>query len=235
MTRLRVKYIPTGSSLPEVLEEGMLYFVESQHTILKDGNKPFSGINNISFEPNGTTTRILFSTDGSSSGNAGSIVVGNDQLNELVNEINDKVADIENSIKDIKFKTNSVINLDVVAPSVVPYTLSSAIAYVNSVDNIDIKNIAVLFNDGERTQLYFFKGRSRAQILDESKWEATQIGSGKEVQKYDSIASFPAIGKENTLYIDKSNNDLWFWNETTLSYKQCGFDIDNIRLIDTNF
>jgi len=235
MTRLRVKYIPIGSSLPENLEEGMLYFVESQNTIWKDGDKPFSGINNVSFEPNGTTTKILFNTDGGTNGNAGSIIVGNSQLNDLVHEINTRLTAAEAAIEDIEFKTNSIVNLDVVAPSAVPYTLQSAIAYVNRLEDIEVKNLAVLFNDGEQTQLYFFKGRDRSQLLNESKWEPTQIGSGEEVQRYNSREAFPAVGKKNTLYIDVSCNELWFWDDTAISYKQCGFDPNNIKLIDTNF
>lgn len=235
MVRLRVKYIPTGSPLPETLEEGMLYFVESQNTIWKDGDKPFSGINNVSFEVEGTKTKILFNTDGGNDGNAGSIVVGNAQLDSLVHELDERMYNAEDAINSIEFRTTNILNLDVVAPSAVPYNLTSAIQYLLNLRSIEYKNLAVLFNDGAETQLYFFKGNDRSQLTDESKWENTHIGSGEEVQRYNTRSAFPAVGKKNVLYIDRSSNELWFWDDATVQYHMCGFDPSNIKLIDTNF
>ena len=235
MTRLRVKYIPTGGTLPEVLEEGMLYFVESQHTIWKDGDKPFSGINNVTFETLGTSTRIKFNNDGGTNGNMGTIVVGNAQLDTLVHELEERMNTAEGEINQIKFSRNSVINLDVVAPSNLPYNLTTAISYVSRQEGLDTKNLGILFNDGQSTQLYFFTGDDWSKINNERFWEPVQIGTGEEVQYYNTRAAFPAVGKKNTLYVDKSGNELWYWDESTIAYQQCGFDPKNISLIDTNF
>jgi hypothetical protein len=47
---------------------------------------------------------------------------------------------------------------------------------------------------------------------------AMQAMQGKGVNQYKSSGEFPTIGKAGGLYIDNIKNQVYYWNEDTLSY-----------------
>lgn len=52
------------------------------------------------------------------------------------------------------------------------------------------------------------------------------------ILQYDSILEFPNIGNENTLYIDKSTNKTYRWDDTLVKYYCTGSDYNNINVIN---
>ena len=47
---------------------------------------------------------------------------------------------------------------------------------------------------------------------------ATKALQGAETNQYSDRDAFPSRGSSGKLYIDESNNQLYYWNETKLSY-----------------
>lgn len=47
---------------------------------------------------------------------------------------------------------------------------------------------------------------------------ATQAMKNKGVNQYNSSNEFPTIGQSGGLYIDNIKNQVYYWNEDTLSY-----------------
>lgn len=47
---------------------------------------------------------------------------------------------------------------------------------------------------------------------------ALQAQKMKGVNQYSSKYEFPNVGVDGSLYIDKTNNAIYYWNQDTLSY-----------------
>lgn len=61
---------------------------------------------------------------------------------------------------------------------------------------------------------------------------AKEIENSKDtVQEYPSSLQFPTIGKPQTIYIDKSSNKSYRWDDTDLKYYRLD-DYENIELIN---
>lgn len=59
------------------------------------------------------------------------------------------------------------------------------------------------------------------------------IEARDSVLEYDSSLLFPTIGKQNTIYIDKTKNISYRWDENKLKYYRLDYDnYQNIRIID---
>lgn len=56
--------------------------------------------------------------------------------------------------------------------------------------------------------------------------------SNEKVVEYTSKAEFPSIGKIKTIYIDRSDNMIYRWNDDELKYYSLGFNPDSIEIID---
>ncbi len=52
------------------------------------------------------------------------------------------------------------------------------------------------------------------------------------VTQYASIYNFPNVGKENALYIDKSSNKTYRWDDANVKYYCVGSDFSNIEVIN---
>lgn len=57
------------------------------------------------------------------------------------------------------------------------------------------------------------------------------IQSLEFILEYDSSLLFPTIGKENSLYVDKSSDKIYRWDDTNLKYYSLN-DYENIEIID---
>lgn len=55
------------------------------------------------------------------------------------------------------------------------------------------------------------------------------------VLSYETIDSFPASGALNIIYIEKSTEKMYRWNEIKQKYIQLGESIHNIQIIDASF
>lgn len=233
MIPLRVKYIPAGEEIPAVKEEGMLYFVESQNTIYKDGIVPFGGINNVTFTKDGNVTKITFSTDGSDSGNAGTIIVSNGDLADYVESIKSKVDDLDERVTTLEYSTSNVYNLDLIAPSSSIRNLPDAVDYISHIGIVNPVNTGIIFNDGDSSQIYYYNGNTTSGLSDETNW--SKVTTEEKILHFNTKSDFPAVGTAHTLYIDTSSNEMWYWDDNNIMYKQCGFDPLNIKFIDSNF
>ena len=47
---------------------------------------------------------------------------------------------------------------------------------------------------------------------------ALQAKKSKGVNQYNSSLEFPTVGSDGALYIDATNNKVYYWNTDTLSY-----------------
>ena len=234
---LSVNFVGANEETPRPVK-GRLYFVESEKTIYKDEvhKFPFSGINRVTFVTEGNTTEIRFNDDYGTDGNCGKIIVGNESLVEYVSSIDSRLTTAEGKIDTINLTNASVVNLDKVAPkpSGQHWTLSEGIAYVAGL-SIDKNSVGLMFNNGTTTKIYFYTDPDLTQINDISKWRDVQVGSGIEVITYGNRLSFPAVGTSDVLYMVSEDEEAWFWDATESKYKKVGVNIDNIKLIDSNF
>ena len=60
------------------------------------------------------------------------------------------------------------------------------------------------------------------------------IQSKDSVLEYDSSLLFPSIGKINTIYVDKTGNKSYRWDDTELKYYIIGSNYEDIELINGN-
>lgn len=51
------------------------------------------------------------------------------------------------------------------------------------------------------------------------------------VEQHNSIYNFPNTGKTNVIYVDKSKNVLYRWDDDNAKYYQCGTNIEDIEYI----
>ena len=56
-----------------------------------------------------------------------------------------------------------------------------------------------------------------------------------EIVTANSYLNFPIVGSQNKLYIDKTNNKTYRYDEASLKYYIIGSDYDDIDLIDSNW
>lgn len=56
-----------------------------------------------------------------------------------------------------------------------------------------------------------------------------------KVQDYDSFGKFPVTGKPNTVYIDKSTDKIYRWDDEGVKYYELANPLTNIKTIDGNF
>lgn len=56
--------------------------------------------------------------------------------------------------------------------------------------------------------------------------------SNNTVLEYASSLQFPAVGKSETLYIDKQNNMIYRWDDDNIKYYCVGNDYENINIIN---
>ena len=224
---LRVKYREKYSDIPLPFEEGTLYFIKSQNTIWKDGDKPFSGITNVTITNDDDKTTLSFSTQNDNSGNAGIIVLPSINLVQ-------RVQNLEEQYDDLNMKTSVVFNLDDMEPSGTPYTLESAVQYVNTIDgNFTKINAIIIFNDGTRSRIYVYKSLDVSGFDNVDNWE--EVTKGDSVQYYSSVLMFPKTGEEGVVYIDTTNHNTYYWDSTNIKYIICGFNPSDIEYINANF
>ena len=60
------------------------------------------------------------------------------------------------------------------------------------------------------------------------------VQDNKTTELYDSRVNFPSVGKESTIYIDKTANMLYRWDDENIKYYSVGFSPDDIEIIDGN-
>lgn len=70
-----------------------------------------------------------------------------------------------------------------------------------------------------------YKGRSVADALDDL----------DPVQEYETFEEFPVTGKEGVIYIAKSDNTMYRWDDTAIKYYEVGNPLNNIKFIDGDF
>lgn len=56
-----------------------------------------------------------------------------------------------------------------------------------------------------------------------------------KVQEYESSSAFPVTGKPNTIYIDKSEDKMYRWDDEGVKYYELANPLENIQTIDCNF
>ena len=59
----------------------------------------------------------------------------------------------------------------------------------------------------------------------------TDTKTSEVVSQYQSIYNFPSIGDKHTIYIDKSTNRTYRWDDDNLKYYCIGSDFNNIEII----
>lgn len=59
-----------------------------------------------------------------------------------------------------------------------------------------------------------------------------RIDKNNNVVSYSSLAAFPTVGSENTIYIDQSQNDIYRWDDENIKYYRIGTDYENIEIIN---
>lgn len=52
------------------------------------------------------------------------------------------------------------------------------------------------------------------------------------VKQYDSLAEFPTVGDEKYIYIDRSTNKSYRWDDTNVKFYCVGTDYENIEVIN---
>lgn len=52
------------------------------------------------------------------------------------------------------------------------------------------------------------------------------------VKQYDTLALFPTIGNEKYIYIDRSTNKSYRWDDTNVKFYCVGNDYENIEVIN---
>ena len=232
---LSVDFVGKNDPTPEPVQ-GRLYFVEGEKSLYKDAvhGTPFSGINRvIGTTAGGVTTLSFYSDYGEDLSHPEySIQLASAHISELVSQVQANTAAIAN----LNLTNASVINLDKVAPkpSGQHWTLSEGIAYVAGL-SIDKNSVGLIFNNGTTSKIYFYTDPDLTQINDLSKWRDVQVGSGIEVITYGNRLSFPPVGTSDVLYMVSSDEEAWFWDATESKYKKVGVNIENIKLIDSNF
>ena len=60
----------------------------------------------------------------------------------------------------------------------------------------------------------------------------TDVKTSNIVAQYQSIYNFPSIGDKHKIYIDKSTNRTYRWDDENLKYYCIGSDINNIEIIN---
>lgn len=103
---------------------------------------------------------------------------------------------------------------------------------------IDALTGTTKYYDGEE---YFNLTQQIVQAIDNSSTHE-QVPSAlavknyvdKVVNRYDSLALFPAIGEKNAIYIDEGANRTYVWDSDSLIYVCVGSDYEEIKYIDGN-
>lgn len=67
--------------------------------------------------------------------------------------------------------------------------------------------------------------------IDGDKTEISTDTSKKYFQAYDTYESFPGIGTIEVIYLDKENEKIYYWNDSSLSYREIIADIDKYGVI----
>ena len=52
------------------------------------------------------------------------------------------------------------------------------------------------------------------------------------IKQYDSLAQFPIVGNEEYIYIDRSTNKSYRWDDTNVKFYCVGNDYENIEVIN---
>lgn len=55
------------------------------------------------------------------------------------------------------------------------------------------------------------------------------------VLEFESFLNFPTTGKQNTLYIDTTNNKIYRWDDDNVKFYTVGSNYEDISFIDANF
>lgn len=55
------------------------------------------------------------------------------------------------------------------------------------------------------------------------------------IQEFDSASAFPVTGKENVIYVDKSTNTIYRWDDANVKFYCIGSDYNSIEVIDGTF
>ena len=56
--------------------------------------------------------------------------------------------------------------------------------------------------------------------------------SAKNVETYNTFASFPSVGRQNVLYISKQENKSYRWDDDNVKYYVVGSDYEDIEIIN---
>ena len=67
------------------------------------------------------------------------------------------------------------------------------------------------------------------------KWIQITSQPAEKVITEDSYLNFPSVGSENQIYIDRSENATYRWDDKSLKYYCVGRDYMNIKIIDGCF
>lgn len=62
-----------------------------------------------------------------------------------------------------------------------------------------------------------------------------EVSPKNSVLTYDSVYNFPSVGKVNTMYIDKSTEKTYRWDDDRLSFICIGSNYEDIQIINGNF
>lgn len=69
-------------------------------------------------------------------------------------------------------------------------------------------------------------GRSLDTVIDDL---------ASKVQEYENASKFPVTGKPNTIYIDKSEDKIYRWDDSSVKYYELANPLADIQTIDCNF
>ena len=57
----------------------------------------------------------------------------------------------------------------------------------------------------------------------------------EKIQEYTSLLDFPVTGKEGVIYVDKTNNAIYRWDDEQVKFYCIGSDCHTIDVIDGSF
>lgn len=62
-----------------------------------------------------------------------------------------------------------------------------------------------------------------------------EISSKNIIQQFSSLYAFPTPGDESIIYLDKSTNKTYRWDDNNTRYYCIGSDYEDIKIIDGNY
>lgn len=230
--KFRVHFARSEADLPSTLEKGVLYFVANQASVYNK-DLPFSGINRVTSvtNENGVTT-LNFNDNYGTDGNHLRVSFLDASLISLLQ-------DHTESIKQLKIVNHVVFNAATFDPNKIDWTLSDVLNYVYSYSlqgaSFEYKSAGIIYTTRGKTHYFVYNGDNISNFYDPTYWKEIQIGNNQDVMYVKQSTDLPPVGNQDKLYIVEDTQQLYRWNNNSLTYQICGFDPNNIDRIDSNF